>query len=521
MKDISIYFSPIQGEFNQGEFTVGSYINQHNGIDFPELEPNGIAFFDVPEYRNHTAELKAEKDLFRSQLYSLYQGDNWTKSIYDLGTIQPGENVEDTYFAVAQSVAELLKKNIIPIVIGGSLDLDSGLERKQNEKYSLGFDYGSFNDISVYGGAIQNWGKNDFHQSRLKLLYHQSENNYPYTNNNVAGTPREKLPHAAFRQWGIQQQNIFKIGENNLKTNLWYVNHDREIPPTATQNTSSATQKDELLQGVISWLSEDNSNDFNYDISSRYLYEHIIYDAPGIFTDSRAIKFNLRSEFNYKKEKHHFSFTPEYEYSQAIVDDYDLERPNRNRFILLGNYNTNWGNNSLDISVREEFIDDYFSPFLFHFKYGRKIDFNQFQLKIEPHLSRNFQLPTFNDLFWAESGFSAGNPNLEPEKNWKEELKFKLYYSPFNDNYNNSNYLTISIFNSNSNNWILWSPNDFGRWSPNNVKKVWARGIEVDASHHFIKNNNKYSLKGNYSSTKTTNQEEGSLSDGKQLIYTP
>lgn len=123
MKDISIYFSPVQEEFSQAEFTVGSYIVKHMNDSFPDLEPNGIAFFDVPEYRNHSAAEKVEKDLFRSQLYSLYQGDNWSKSIYDLGTILPGENVEDTYFAVAQSVAELLKKNIIPILIGGSLDL--------------------------------------------------------------------------------------------------------------------------------------------------------------------------------------------------------------------------------------------------------------------------------------------------------------------------------------------------------------------------------------------------------------
>jgi hypothetical protein len=47
----------------------------------------------------------------------------WVKKIYDLGTLLPGETIEDTYYAVSHIVSELIKRNILPIIIGGAQDL--------------------------------------------------------------------------------------------------------------------------------------------------------------------------------------------------------------------------------------------------------------------------------------------------------------------------------------------------------------------------------------------------------------
>jgi arginase family enzyme len=52
----------------------------------------------------------------------LYQGD-YTVAIADLGNIKPGSRVEDTYAALRLVVEELVKSNIVPIIIGGGQDL--------------------------------------------------------------------------------------------------------------------------------------------------------------------------------------------------------------------------------------------------------------------------------------------------------------------------------------------------------------------------------------------------------------
>ena len=96
--------------------------SKQNGI--PELENAHLAIIGVLENRNDINYIGEEFNLddIRKSLYSLYPG-NWHKTIVDLGDINKGESVEDTYFALKTTISILVQKNIIPIIIGGSQDL--------------------------------------------------------------------------------------------------------------------------------------------------------------------------------------------------------------------------------------------------------------------------------------------------------------------------------------------------------------------------------------------------------------
>ena len=105
--------------------TLGRKIQVHSkqqGI--PELDEVQIALIGVLENRNDVNYIGEEFTLgeIRKSFYSLYPG-NWNVSIADLGDINKGESVEDTYFALKTAVSILIKKNIIPIILGGSQDL--------------------------------------------------------------------------------------------------------------------------------------------------------------------------------------------------------------------------------------------------------------------------------------------------------------------------------------------------------------------------------------------------------------
>jgi len=95
---------------------------QASGI--PDLENVQIAIVSVNE--NRLAEGYEDEFLnfnkIRRSFYGLFPG-NWHLNIADLGSIEKGETVEDTYFAVQSLVKQLLKKNIIPVILGGSQDL--------------------------------------------------------------------------------------------------------------------------------------------------------------------------------------------------------------------------------------------------------------------------------------------------------------------------------------------------------------------------------------------------------------
>lgn len=90
----------------------------------PDLEDADIAILGVVETRNDIDYAGAELHFnnIRQVFYSLYPG-NWKKKIVDLGDINQGETVEDTYFAVKTIITILLEKGIIPVLLGGSQDI--------------------------------------------------------------------------------------------------------------------------------------------------------------------------------------------------------------------------------------------------------------------------------------------------------------------------------------------------------------------------------------------------------------
>lgn len=126
---ISDFFTPISRQYitQDTEFSrahLGSLIDIYEDR-FPDLEDQkpDLVIFGVKDDRmaiDNTGAIGV--DIVRKHLYSLYSGDYQLK-MADLGNIQAGETVKDTYVALRIVVEELLKQDIIPIIIGGGQDL--------------------------------------------------------------------------------------------------------------------------------------------------------------------------------------------------------------------------------------------------------------------------------------------------------------------------------------------------------------------------------------------------------------
>lgn len=109
--------------------SLGKKIGIHTDDEFPNLENVSVAIITVNEYRGLEREnYDADFVAFRKYLYSLFPG-NWNLSIADLGTIQQGASIDDSYFLVKTISEELIRKKITPIIIGGSQDLTYPLYR--------------------------------------------------------------------------------------------------------------------------------------------------------------------------------------------------------------------------------------------------------------------------------------------------------------------------------------------------------------------------------------------------------
>ena len=120
MLDFTLFFKPAS-DVQSGEGSLKDSI-----IHYPEssdqIERHSICLFHVNEYRGKSEDSNPIVD-FRTPLYNLYPGQDWKLKVYDLGNMNPGETIEDTYYAVQKVVSELLKISCIPVIVGGSMDL--------------------------------------------------------------------------------------------------------------------------------------------------------------------------------------------------------------------------------------------------------------------------------------------------------------------------------------------------------------------------------------------------------------
>jgi len=182
--DLNGYFDPVclerpEFEYLEGNESFSHHISVHTP-DQPirELDQHQVAIIGVPEDRN--AFIKGSKDAadrVRSKLYQLRKIDQSLR-IYDLGNVKNGGSVNDTYYAIRDILLELMDRNMITIILGGSQDLSRGvflaLEKKEELHQVLTID--SMLDFSEDKDQVSS-------RSYLnQILNPESRNLFSYTN---------------------------------------------------------------------------------------------------------------------------------------------------------------------------------------------------------------------------------------------------------------------------------------------------------------------------------------------------
>ncbi len=110
---------------------LGNNIHKHTSKKgLPVLAYASFALIGVHEGRNAYEQKTEPLDIsaIRLELYKLMNG-NWNSTLVDLGDVEAGETVQDTYFVVKEIAAGLLEENVIPIIIGPTQDITYPLYR--------------------------------------------------------------------------------------------------------------------------------------------------------------------------------------------------------------------------------------------------------------------------------------------------------------------------------------------------------------------------------------------------------
>lgn len=133
MIDIKDFLKPVDvSEYsergNYAPSSLGNTIQIFKDPDnFPDTEKATIAILGVEEDRAATNNegCAHAPTAVREQLYKLNRSALQPNSlkIVDIGNIRKGHSIKDTYFAATKVIGEVIKNNIIPIIIGGGQDL--------------------------------------------------------------------------------------------------------------------------------------------------------------------------------------------------------------------------------------------------------------------------------------------------------------------------------------------------------------------------------------------------------------
>ncbi|MEM7107410.1 MAG: formimidoylglutamase [Bacteroidota bacterium] len=127
--DLKIFFSPLEEEHfshitNTGSFFKNISVNMDG---MPDYRNANIAIMGVGESRGSDSNKGTEKgvDVIRQKLYALKKGFG-TYKVVDLGNLRPGIDLDETYGRIKEVCHLLLEQNVLPLIIGGSHDLDFG-----------------------------------------------------------------------------------------------------------------------------------------------------------------------------------------------------------------------------------------------------------------------------------------------------------------------------------------------------------------------------------------------------------
>lgn len=125
--DLTILFSPVDDQIYEDITSPSSFFKNIHvfGEKMPDYRRAHIALLGVNEERGAGKNHTKGADEIRKKLYVLKKGVGSFR-IVDLGNLNLGQDLEETYTRISEVCRILLENNVLPIILGGSHDLDYG-----------------------------------------------------------------------------------------------------------------------------------------------------------------------------------------------------------------------------------------------------------------------------------------------------------------------------------------------------------------------------------------------------------
>lgn len=412
--------------------------------------------------------------------------------------------------------------------LGGSIQINNepDFSNRLEIKYVQDIEsFQTFKEFLQFGIGTDNF------QSKTRVFLDQSENDFPFYNYGILPYGEDVQEDAEYKKSGFLQEFYGRINnKHQLSIKVWGIHSHRNLPQLMSYEGSQRKefQEDDELRAIADWTYYQGNSKWNF--FSAYNYHQLHYFRSS--TESEFQNFNSiskeqssanRLEYQFiRKEKWHLRSSLDINYHQVDIYDQALKTGYQEErvefsFLAQSNYRLTdrWSSYFL---WRTEYYDNTFIPMIPSFGLEYLL-IRRLHVSLLANATRNYHKPGLNDLYWIP----GGNPNLKAEDGYSLDLGAKWQQKLNHWTMNFSANLYTSIID----NWIVWQPSSTGAyfWEAQNLKKVWARGLETQLGLIWNPNTNwELRFNANYAYTRTTNQnavESVDESRGKQLIYIP
>jgi len=212
--DLTILFSPIDESVYSDITSTSSVLKNINifGDKMPDYKGAHMAIFGVGEQRGtqHNTGTAQGPDVIRRKLYKLKRGTGAYR-VVDLGNLNLGHDLDETYVRISEVCRILLENNVLPIILGGSHDLDFG----QYSAYETLEKLVSFLNVDAFLDLEDKGESGPSQQHIHKILLHEPNYLFSYT-------------HLAYQSYLIDPLSVsileklyfeaFRVGQ--MRTNL-------------------------------------------------------------------------------------------------------------------------------------------------------------------------------------------------------------------------------------------------------------------------------------------------------------
>ena len=392
--------------------------------------------------------------------------------------------------------------------IGGVVFLNNSKEVQKGIRFSASQHIGSFGMRN--SAFVLNIGSERF-SSSTKISVFGTENNFPFKNEMRIGSPMDTVRDASQHQLSFMQSLNWKINANNsLSLNAWLMNSRYHIARTMLQTDAPSKEDNYNSRFVAAW--NQRVSIFNNTARLAILHDEMHYSSPSFnswhLPTVATAEYESQMDFD---RNHSLDIGVQGTMERATSTDYEGTK-SRDRLALFGAYKQSMLNNKFNIGInaRGEMVDADLSPLTASLGW-EYLPFQNFTVK--GTASRNFKLPTFNDLYWKQ----GGNINLKPENGWSSDLGVELKSG--NETFDYKGKLTA--FCSLIKDRIVWTPGTSGIYTPQNFDGVWSRGAEISLGGNIRMPNMQIGCDLNYSYTLSNKENEDGHYSDIQMLYLP